>query len=410
MKRTIVLGAMVALLASGAYAASIIPLMPTGTGDSIATSISADGQWVAGAGVGTLPAYGTYKVPMYWYGPTGATTEFLPNTKGTGYYGGIDSGNGLLWTSANAGGSTYTSGEFIGRGGSHAPGAPTLSVLAPNSDVLVGGNNSAAYSPLVGDGFIVGQNTKNTSAHVWKWGNGLSPWRTVNGTGELVLNSVSQTVRAIGSDKGGTRPNGTTGQDRAVWVEAGATTVQAIPNSPGGAGNWGQGKGISPDGMMFTGYMHQYAAEVTDQRLQGFVWKQGEANSVKLLPAGGDLVNEQSYGYDVTDDGTAVGYSWISGPGSRACIWLSNGDGTYANDGKAYILMDWLPTIGVDLTGWTSLGSAPTGIAALGGGQYAIVGTGNYEGVATAYYIVTPEPAMALLALSGLSLLLRRRR
>lgn len=410
MKRVLLMAAVAGIAASSVLGASITALAPTGVGNSSATSISNDGLWVAGNGMGTQAT--PYTTFMYWHGPTAAATEYT--AKGAGYYGGIDNGNGNLWTSGNGGTTTYAAANFIGRAGSHAPGSPSLSVLLDHnnvsSNVIVGGNNSVAYNAALNDSFIVGTHTSGTTVkgnegYVWRWSNGLAPWRTVNGTGRLQLKSPSTTGRVVGADRGGVG-----GGDRSVWVEAGATTVQEIPVFADAIQVKGQGYGISPNGMMFSGY-HQSGLTLPGgtERLQAFVWKQGDANSTKLLPIGGDLVNEQGVGFDVTDDGAVVGYSWRTDTGNDGAIWLPNGDGTYANGGQAYRLLDWLPTIGVDVTGWTDLSTA-TGIASMGGGVYAITGTGTFEGVGRAYYIVTPEPAMAFLALSGLALLLRRRR
>jgi hypothetical protein len=386
MKRMIVSMAALSLLVSGAYAANvgITALPPTGVGTSSATSISTDGLYVAGNGMGTQAT--PYITMQFWYAPTATPTEYT--AKGAGYYGGIDNGGGSLWTSANGGTTVYSAANFIGRMGSHAPGTPSLSVLLDHtgagSNVVVGGNNSASVNVAGTDSWVAGYRTSGTTSkgnegYVWKWSNGLSPWRTVNGTGKLILKSVSQTGRVVGNDKGNNSTGGGSAKDRALWVETDATTVQAIPNF---AGNtfylMSQGYGVSADGSQMSGYMYDDVTAVGNgSRLQGFIWNVGDANAKKLMPAGGSTQQsaEQAVAFDVQNS-IAVGYSWRTDTGNRACIWLPDGSPNGYTD--ALLLQDWLPTIGVDLTGWTLGGVeyGAVGIASLGGNQYALTGTG----------------------------------
>jgi uncharacterized protein (TIGR03382 family) len=68
-------------------------------------------------------------------------------------------------------------------------------------------------------------------------------------------------------------------------------------------------------------------------------------------------------------------------------------------------LETYLPTLGVDLTGW-SIGTA-TGVSADG---QTIVGKGSYNGVARGWIVTIPAPASLAVAGFGLLALSRRRR
>jgi len=396
MKRLILITALLAVVTSGAYAynVSIVAIQGTAGGATNARAMSNDGRYVGGS---NNDPTGAGFFPIYWDAQTQtATNRYL--ARGTGYLTGID------WESSGKVGLGGWGGN-VGRGGNSVPMALAMGTLRDHTNATSAGEpgayNSVAATSDGADAWLAGtrQATKGNEGYLWKTNNTsvMMPTRTITGGGgRLLLEScaaVGVNARAVGHD------SGFGGSDRAVWADT-AGNAQAIPLVPNGPGR-GMGFGISPDGEKFSGYM--YPDPAITLKVQGFIWTRGDANAVMLKPAGGDaeIANEQSVAYDVTADGMAVGYTWRNDTSNDGCIWLPG-------DLVAKRLLDWLPTKGVNVTGWSDLSTAVS-IASLGSGWYAITGDGTYNGGARGYYILVPEPGtMAFLVLGGLALLRRR--
>ena len=112
----------------------------------------------------------------------------------------------------------------------------------------------------------------------------------------------------------------------------------------------------------------------------------------------GTLGGNLSSGNAITRDGSVVvGGSSLLGGGTHAMLWNSTQGMVDLNT--------YLPSIGIDLTGWTL--TSALGISADGS---AIAGYGKYNGIDRAYLVTIPAPATPWVLAVGGVLVLRRRR
>jgi uncharacterized protein (TIGR03382 family) len=231
-------------------------------------------------------------------------------------------------------------------------------------------------------------------------------WNKTGGNGKLGWNGVSEAGIAVGSDSRG--PLATEGACLAD-VSVSTNTVYTLPAFPGSSGR-GQGNGISNNATATAGYAagYFYPSLGSDDSLHAFRHTLGAA-TVELLPAGGDVVgSQQTNAFDVSNNGTVVGFSYNSHDGQgnliagyRAAIWAPGST-------AGILLQDILAANGVGLGDFSSLERCIS-ITADGttiAGRGVLTLDGSYRG----FVATIPEPAtMSFLALGGLALLRRRR-
>ncbi|HPD32339.1 MAG TPA: hypothetical protein PLL20_20285 [Phycisphaerae bacterium] len=332
------------------------------------------------------------------------TTTLLQPKAGT-------SGRGIAYTSAGlmvagAVGSNSALGRAYDAGSPPSTNYYLDTMNGTTSEVKVAQMNCLSIDAATGNGWLVGERHNGKEAVAYKYVNGVAQnkvgtnprafWEK-QGTGDTVLNGVSNTGLAVGTDNGG---------KRAIYADvANNGDVTPIPQHPNSTGE-GQGNGMSAGGLYASGYMKPLAL-VSDDSLHAFLWKVGSEYSVELLPAGGDIDGvQQSNSFDVSDNGTAVGFTWNgkdragnSFTGYRATVW-ENGNTT------GVLVQDILTSQGVDLSAWQYLerciSVTPDGLTIAGRG---VLADGTYRG----FVAVIPEPAGVVLLGLG-SLLLRRRR
>lgn len=209
-----------------------------------------------------------------------------------------------------------------------------------------------------------------------------------------------------------------------------ATGIQALP-APSGYGYSGGATGVSADGSVIVGYnvnkggvlsadrAYRYtdAGGYQDLGVQpGFSRSvasnvSGDGNTVvgfsQLLPSNGTVTGAyrwtqstglvplffddeaSSYATAVNYDGSRIVGTSIGATGSRAVMWTSTLGSVDLNT--------YLPTLGVNLTGWDLTGAE--GISYDGS---VIMGNGTYNGEQAAWIVsAVPEPSTILLAALG---------
>jgi hypothetical protein len=288
-------------------------------------------------------------------------------------------------------------------------GATTTKYLGGTSEEQVAANNAMALDPATGNGWVVGnRDGHGNQALAWKVTAGVisatTTYSKVGVSGDTGFTGVSTTGIAVGSDKSG--PSGVDGPILAdVANNANAYKIPAYAGSSGrGAGN-----GISNNAAYAAGYF--YAPPASGDSLHAFRYTLGAGITDELLPAGGDdpLVAQQTNAFDVSDNGTAVGFSYkgIYANGTptttyRATIWLPG-----QNTGT--MLEDILSANGVGLGDFSYLERiiSVTADGKTFAGRGVLTADGSYRG----FVVTIPEPAtLSFLALGGLALLRRRSR
>lgn len=420
MKRMLIVSIALAVVASSAMAASIIRLDPLSTATGATTSgymISQSGRYVGGST--TDPYDGLISAGLYDLSTSTWTT--IPNSDKTAPLSGIVTGvahvtGGSLYAAGNMNDNanrTYGQANQFGRPYNGTTGS--TGNFSPTSDTMVGQANYKDYVAPSGnsvrstadgtDSWICahhsqGANSKGNEAYIYKGSTGNTAYATANSgrnNTKLILSGISSTGRAVGYDA-------FSAARTACYVEAGAggtVTALAVGLVPNYASNQNSiAWGISDDGAYITGYQKT----TLTTRPQAFLWHVGDANATLLPDLNGTVNNNsyQSFASAVANDGTVVGYTWVSGVTKNACVW-------FPGAAKPDLLWDIAVAQGIDLTGWTTLGTGAASIEKLGT-QYYILGNGTYNGAARAFVLVIPEPAtLGLLAFGGLAMLRRRR-
>lgn len=416
-------------LAVIAYAANaaVVQFHDLGTDSTTGSAIGAlstDGKYVAGSIIDTSVV--SYRFPAYWTtDPDGGGAPVRTNVNGgwgAGYIGGIDQkAGGTLYTGANAGSTTFAAANFTGRQGSPGAFGSLRDHNGALSNVTTGTPNSVAATSNGLDAWMVGSwtagNSKGNDGQIWLRSSGATAIFHPTGTGKVDLRSVASNGNAVGQDRGGVSFSGGAGATRAVyWTTANTGSVLPIPSFAGnGTTTQSQGFGVSDDGTKFVGLMH----EAGNANTFGFRWAMGDANAAKLeRPAGAIGTPTVVFTYDVANDGTAVGSSFmddsaltggLAGNHDVATIWWSgNTIGTR--------VLDVLMAAGLDVSNVRFLGRV-FGITQLSDGKYALAGEGSFftDTAHTTFenrnwYAVVPEPATSSLLILGAMTMLRRRR
>ncbi len=346
-------------LASGVSAQSITSVgLPPGGSFSGATAVSANGSVVAA----NVDMAGAYR----WTSAGLVDIGSLP---------------GAFATSAediNADGSVIVGGVFLV--------VPEETVRAhrwtsgggmQDLGVLPGGVASVAIG-VSGDGHIVtGYSFDvnfNTTAFRWTSAGGMQSIGTLTG-------GAASEGRKVSRD-GGTiiGISGSSDGDRAfAWTESGGMqSLGLFSPGDGGSSAWG----VNADGTVVAGTSGTHAV----------IWTNGVVQNIGMLPGASNAV-----AFTVSDDGSLVGGYSFFGNEATATLW-SEVLGTVD-------LNTYLPTLGVDLTGWELDYTRDISFDGT-----TIVGEGLFNGEPRGWVVTVPSPgAAAILGLGGL-LAARRRR
>ena len=295
-------------------------------------------------------------------------------------------------------------------------GAVNLGEL-PNSINMVATSVSADGNWIAGSSFAAG----GTVPFRWSESTGLQP---LTGPG----------APPSGFEVSGISGDGAIVSGTGIWDDntravrwTAATGTQDLGALPGGAYSFGTA--VSANGHAITGFSSTEAGEIA------FIWT--EADGMQPLPALGDV--EFSAGIGISADASVIaGYDgnfaarWVNGVGASlgavqggafSVAYALSGDGAVAgglsdNEAGDIVATIWteslgmvdlntyLPTVGVDLTGWNL--SVTTGISFDG---TTLVGSGTYNGAERGWYVTIPTPTSAsLLGVTGLLAARRRRR
>lgn len=260
---------------------------------------------------------------------------------------------------------TVRAHRWTASGGMQDLGLPAGGVASVGSGVSGDGNVVTGYS------FDV---DFNTTAFRWTSGGGMQSIGTLPGGTSSEGRKVSRdgsTIIGIAST-----PQG----DRAIaWTESGGMQSLGLL-SPGDSGSsaWG----VNANGTVVVGFSGSNAV----------IWTNGVVQNIGMLPGATNAI-----AYTVSDDGSLVGGYSFFGNEPTATLW-SQTLGTV--DLNAY-----LPTIGVDLTGWEL--DYTRDISADG---TTIVGDGLFNGELRGWVVTIPSPgSVAILGLGGLMAARRRR-
>jgi len=378
-----------------------------GQSESYATAVSADGCVVVGtapymkAMTDDLKPGGDYSLPVT-SGPD--LYQAFRWTQGGGMVGlgfipGMNDSRGVA---VSADGSVV-----VGYGYDLAHNAGTTAPQAFRWTAAGGtvgcGVDSTYGAAVTADGSVVFGNRVDSMASVTNSPAGPWPfmWTEGSGTTEFLGCAFVSGVSADGTVKAGVSASFFYG-DAVRWSPTGEMTHLAHLRSQTYAG----ARAVSADGAVIVG-------TESDNRLgpsgwsEAFRWTEaGGVVGLGYLPGG----LEQTQAFAVSADGSVIvgrGSVGYAPPGDgfsqaiyEAFIWTPD-------EGMRNLRDLLIAQCGLDLTGWT-LASA-TGVSADG---RTIVGTGvNPDGQTEAWMAVIPEPAtLALLALGGAGVLIRRRR
>jgi len=346
-------------LVSGASAQSITSIgMPPGGSFSSANAVSANGSAVAA----TVDMASAYR----WTSSGLVSIGLLPGAYATSAED-ISSDGSVIVGSVffDSPEETVRAHRWTSSGGMQDLGLPSLSVGSVGSGVSGDGNVVTGYS------FDV---NFNTSAFRWTSGGGMQSIGTLPGgtssEGRKVSRDGSTIIGIAGTPQG----------DRAItWTESGGMQSLGLL-SPGDSGSsaWG----VNANGTVVAGSSGSNAV----------IWINGVVQNIGMLPGATNAI-----AYTLSDDGSLVGGYSFFGNEATATLW-SQTLGTV--DLNAY-----LPTIGVDLTGWEL--DYTRDISADG---TTIVGDGLFNGELRGWVVTIPSPSSAaLLGLGGLMAARRRR-
>lgn len=345
--------------ASGVSAQSITSIgSPPGGAFSSANAVSANGSVVA-ANVDMSSAY-------RWTSSGLVNIGLLPGAFATSAEDISSDGSVIV------GGAFFSSPEetvrahrWTASGGFQDLGVPAGGVASVGTGVSGDGNIVTGYS------FDM---DFNTTAFRWTSGGGMQSLGTLPG-------GTTSEGRKVSRD-GGTIIGvaGTTDGDRAfAWTQSGGMQNLGLL-SPGD--NASSAWGVSADGTVVAGSSGSNAV----------IWINGIAQNIGMLPGATNAI-----AYTVSDDGSLVGGYSFFGMQPTATLW-SQALGTVD-------LNTYLPTLGVDLTGWEL--DYTRDISADG---LTIVGDGLYNGELRGWVVTIPSPgATALLGIGGLIAARRRR-
>lgn len=292
-----------------------------------------------------------------------------------------------------------------------------------NLGTLPGGTESFAYGVSAGGSSVVGVVNSGGGQRAFHW-------TAASGLGELTAGGSGAQAHAISAD-GTTTAGWSMGPFVATrWDTSGAPTPYASLTGGGST----LIRAVTPDGAAAAGYVVGNSAGTQAAR-----WlPDGSAQLLGLLPG-----TDRSYGFGISADASVVvGYCWGESwqafrwtedegmtlvgmlPGASGSVGsavsadgrLIGGFADFAGERRAFLesdefglvnLNDWLPTLGIDLSGWIL-----SEVNAISHDGSALVGYGYYQGMERAWVVQSiPAPGAGLLAIvAALSAVLRRAR
>lgn len=346
-------------LVSGVSAQSITSIgMPPGGSFSSANAVSANGSVVAA----TVDMASAYR----WTSSGLVSIGLLPGAYATSAED-ISSDGSVIVGSVffDSPEETVRAHRWTTSGGMQDLGLPSFSVASVGSGVSGDGNTVTGYS-FDAD--------FNTTAFRWTTGGGMQSLGTLPG-------GTTSEGRKVSRD-GGTIIGmaGTSEGDRAfAWTQSGGMQNLGLLSPGDGASS---GWGVNADGTVVAGVSGNNAV----------IWTNGVAQNIGMLPGATSAI-----AYTLSDDGSLVGGYSFFGFEATATLW-TQALGTVD-------LNTYLPTIGVDLTGWEL--DYTRDISADG---TTIVGDGLFNGELRGWVVTIPSPgSVALLGLGGLMAARRRR-
>lgn len=361
--------------ASAALAAPSITMIPPTPGDnsSQGRSISYDGT--VAAGYSASPG----QEMVRYVGGVSTGLGGLPNYFGSQSIGISGDGSTIVGLSTSNGGATVTPVRWTS-----GTGVQEMTGLAGATKTNMTGNN---YDGTVSVGYSYYEQVPDWNSY----------YRAVRWVGDTpqdlgTLPSYTGAIANAVSDDGNTvtgfSNNNSYGQGRMAmrWTLGGG--MQSL--NPGSGWQETQGVAISGDGSVIAGY----GTAIGVGYYVPFVWTAGGGVQMLTgLPPSSYYATQLFPNGISGDGGTVVGTDYYS---FRAWMW------TAALGYKD--LNQYLPSIGVDLTGWTL-----TEAYDANGDGTVLVGAGMYNGQARGWIITLPEPSSVLmLAMGGLAILRRR--
>ncbi len=237
------------------------------------------------------------------------------------------------------------------------------------------GPNATAYGLSAGGGVVIGSCNSGQDQRAFRW---------TASTGMQPLASVDSSANAISAD--GTIVGGFRSGRAVIWTPAGVVDLGGSYSSFANA--------ITPDGQVVAGGSNGIVNG--SSRRQAFTWTvAGGMKLLGLLPGG-----HESYANGISDTGNAVvGQCAGNGFGWDAFLWTPELGMVNLNS--------YLPSLGVDLTGWTL--DYCTGVS---GDGSVLVGYGTFNGQDRGWVVTgIPAPgAGVLFVATAVALSARRRR
>lgn len=352
--------AAVALSASGSSAQSITSIgLPPGGSFSSAYAVSANGSVVA-ANVDMASAYRWTSSGLVDIGTLPGA--YAASAEDISSDGTVIVGGGFFLSPEE----TIRAHRWTSSGGMQ-----DLGVL-PGHVASVGSGVSGDGNVVTGVSFDM---EFSAAAFRWTSTNGMQPIGTLPGGTSSEGRKVSRDGSTIIGIAG--TPDG----DRAfAWTESGGMqSLGLFSPADSGSSAWG----VNADGTVVAGTSGTNAV----------IWTNGIAQSIGMLPGATNAI-----AFTLSDDGSLVGGYSFFGFEATATLW-SQALGTVD-------LNTYLPTLGVDLTGWEL--DYTRDISTDG---TTIVGEGVFNGAPRGWVVTIPAPgAAAMLGIGGLVGAGRRRR
>ncbi|MGP1308996.1 MAG: PEP-CTERM sorting domain-containing protein [Phycisphaerales bacterium] len=242
--------------------------------------------------------------------------------------------------------------------------------------------SSYAYNVNADGSVIVGSILAQSGRHAIRWSESGEP--TILGVLPGYARGEAHGVSADGRVVVGRSISVTAAQRAFIWTDQ--TGIQDLCVLAGGDGQ-SRANAISGDGRVIVGYSD------SAEGLRAVRWVDG-GNPESLGVLSGFST---SVAADVTDDGTVVVGGLSEGDTRRAFYWS-----------EALGMLDlnnYLPTLGVDLSGWVL-----TGVSNVSADGLTLLGLGEYEGNTHSWIATIPSPGAAgLMAIAGIAFTRRRR-